>query len=83
MAYRQAQERKKHLIKTYKKTKNNYGAGVWFDDHKGFYIKYTPSNTPGYTKALRRLSNRKVRKAKEFYNHSSYKKLYDYWWTLF
>lgn len=83
MAYKQAQKRKKHLMKTYMKTRNSYGAGVWFDEDRNLYIKYSPSNTPGYTKYLRRLSNRKVRRAKEHYNHSSYKKLYDYWWTLF
>ena len=83
MAYKQAQERKKHLIRTYKKTWHKYGAGVWFDDSKGFYKKHTPSNTPGYAKALRRLSNRRVRRSKDFYNHGSYKKLYDYWWTLY
>lgn len=83
MAYKQAQKRKKRLVKTYKQTKNNYGAGVWFNEDKGFYVKCSSSSTPGYTKALRRISNRKVRRSKDLYNHSSYKKLYDYWWTLF
>jgi hypothetical protein len=83
MAYKQAQKRRKRLMKTYEKTKNSYGAGVWFDDYKGFYKKYSPSNTPGYAKSLRKLSNRRLRRSKESYNHSSYKKLYDYWWTLF
>jgi hypothetical protein len=83
MGYKQAQLRKARLLKTYRKTKHSYGAGVWFNDDKGFYIRYSPSNTPGYTKALRRISNRKVRRARDNYNHGSYKKLYDYWWTLF
>lgn len=83
MAYKQAQNRKKHLLKTYRKTRTKYGAGVWFDEDKGLYIRYTPSNISGYTKYLRRLSNKRVRRSKEFYNYSSYKKLYDYWWTLF
>ena len=30
MAYKQAQNRKKHLLKTYNETKNWYGAGVYF-----------------------------------------------------
>ena len=83
MAYKQAQERKKRLLKTYQKTKHSYGSGVWFNDRKGFYVRYSASRTPGYTKYLRRLSNRKVRRNKDFYNYGSYRKLYDYWWTLF
>lgn len=73
MGYKQAQLRKARLLKTYRKTKHSYGAGVWFNDDKGFYIRYSPSNTPGYTKALRRINNRKVRRARDNYNHGSYK----------
>jgi hypothetical protein len=29
------------------------------------------------------LSNRRVRKSKDIYNNGTYRKLYDYWWTLF
>jgi hypothetical protein len=83
MAYKQAQNRKKHLLKTYKATKNSWGSGVWFDEQTGRYVKYSGSNTPGYTKYLRRMSNRKVRRAKDIGNHSNYKKYYDYWWILF
>lgn len=83
MAYKQAQMRLKHLKRTYRKTRTRYGAGVWYDKERDLYIKYSPSNTPGYTKYLRKMSNLKVRRSKEFYNYGSYKKLYDYWWTLF
>lgn len=83
MAYKQSQNRKKRLLKTYRETKNAYGSGVWFNERKGRYVKYTASNTPGYTKFLRRLSNRKVRRAKDIGNYGAYKKQYDYWWTLF
>lgn len=83
MAYKQAQKRKKRLLRTYEATKNSYGAGVWFDENSGRYIKYHACRTPGYTKYLRRMSNRKVRRAKDVGNHSDYKKLYDYWWILF
>ena len=83
MAYKQAQNRKKQLLKTYRKTKNSYGAGVWFDEDRGFYCKYTASNTPGYAKSLRRIGNKKVRMSRDTYNFGTYKKLYDYKWTLF
>ena len=83
MTYRQAQNRKKYLLKTYRETKTHHTAGVWFDESDMRYKKYTTSNTPGYTKHLRRISNKKVRRAYNIGNHSSYKKLYDYWWILF
>lgn len=83
MAYKQAQNRKKRLMKTYRQTKHKYGPGVWFNEDTGRYIKCSASNTPGYTKALRRVSNRKVRRAAETYRNSTYKKLYDYWWILY
>lgn len=83
MAYKQAQNRKKRLLKTYNATKHGYGAGVWLDDCTGCYRKYHACRTSGYTKYLRRLSNRKVRKSKDIYNYGAYRKLYDYWWTLF
>ena len=83
MAYKQAQNRKKRLLKTYQETKNSYGSGVWFDSDRGFYYKYTASNTPGYAKSLRRVGNKKVRKSRDNCNFGTYKKLYDYKWTIF
>ena len=84
MAYKQAKNRKKHLIKTYNETKNGYGSGVWYDDDdRGFYYKYTASNTPGYAKMLRRISNKKVRKATEVGSHGDYRRSFDYKWALF
>ena len=83
MAYKQSQHRKRRLLKTYRKTRGKYGSGVWFDEEKGMYYRYTASNTPGYTKALRKQSNKKVRKSLDNYNFGTYKKLYDYKWILF
>jgi hypothetical protein len=81
--YKQAQNRRKRLLKTFEATKHGYGSGVWYDEDRGFYYKYTASNTPGYTKLLRRISNKKVRKSAEIGNHGSYRKNYDYKWVLF
>lgn len=83
MAYKQAQNRKKRLLRTFNKTKNSYGSGVWFNDERGFYYKYTASNTPGYAKMLRRVSNKKVRKSAEIGSHGDYRRCYDYKWALF
>lgn len=83
MAYKQARNRHKRLVKTYKATKNSYGSGVWFDEDKGRFIKYCASNTPGYTKQLKRISNKRVRRSNSVGNHSAYRRKYDYYWTLF
>lgn len=83
MAYKQAKARHKRLLKTYEATKHSYGSGVWYNETKGFYHKYTASNTPGYTKTLKRLSNKKVRQSKDIGNHNSYRRKYDYYWVLF
>lgn len=83
MAYKQARARRKKLLKTYNETKYAYGAGVAFDEERGFYYKYTPSNTPGYAKSLRKYSNKRVRKADDIGNFGSYRKQFDYKYTLF
>lgn len=83
MSYRRSKERNRRLKKLYDKTKNYYGCGVWYNDKKGRYIRYYPSNVTGYTKYLRRLSNRKVRKTKDIPNGNAYKRVFDYWWELF
>jgi hypothetical protein len=87
MAYKQARNRRKRLIKTYNKIegmgRHYTGSGVWYDEDRGFYYKYTASNTPGYAKALRKIGNKKVRKAPDIGNYSAYRKQYDYKWTLF
>jgi hypothetical protein len=63
--------------------KHYTGSGVWYNEDRGFYYKYTASNTPGYAKMLRRISNKKVRKSEDLGNHGVYRKSYDYKWTLF
>ena len=87
MAYKQASSRRKRLLKTYHEVermrKHCTGSGVWYDDDRGFYYKYTASNTPGYAKALRKISNKKVRKAQYVGNYGAYRRNFDYKWTLF
>ena len=85
--YKQAKNRKKKLLKVYheieNRKKHSTGSGVWYDDERGFYYKYTASNTPGYAKQLRRISNKKVRKAIDPGNHGVYRKEFDYKWALY
>lgn len=82
MSYYRSQERNRRLKKVYDETRTHCGAGVYYSDKKKRYIKYSPSNKSGYTKYLRRLANRKVRKNKNLLRYGSYRKAYDYWWTL-
>ena len=83
MAWIQAQKRKEKLQKTFRKTKNGYGSGVWYDDERGFYYRYTATNTSGLAKYLRRVGNKRVRHSKEAFQHGDYRKVFDYKWTLF
>ena len=87
MAYKQANNRNKRLLKTYREIeymrKHYTGSGVWYDEDRGFFYKYTASNTPGYAKALRKISNKKVRKTPDIGSHGAYRRCFDYKWTLF
>jgi hypothetical protein len=83
MAYKQAKNRRKRLVKTYEETKHKYGSGIWYDEDRGRYIRCTASNTPGYAKILRRICNKKVRKSADVGNFGVYRKSYDYKWTLY
>lgn len=87
MAYDQARNRKRRLLKTYNQIKGQgkhySSSGVWYDEERGFYYKYRTSNTPGYAKTLRRISNKKVRKSPLILNHGDYRKLYNYKWALY
>ena len=86
MAYDQARNRKRRLERTYKQIKDQNshysGSGVWYDEDRGFYYRYTCSNTPGYARSLRRISNKRVRKSSMLLNHGEYRRLYDYKWAL-
>lgn len=83
MAYKQAKARHKKLLKTFNETKNSYGSGVAFNEDRKFYYKYTASNTPGYAKSLRKISNKKLRKMTDIGSYGCYRKNYDYNWVLF
>ena len=66
-----------------------YGPGAYYNVRKGRYERFYIS--PKYKKYVRQQSNRAVRRTYKNLGddiipsgHSSfYKKMYDYWWTLF
>ena len=82
--YFRSKERDRRLKKLYDATKSGYGAGAWYNEEKKRYIRCSNSNTTGYTKWLRRLSNRRIRRMKDVtLNNGQYKKVFDYWWELY
>lgn len=82
MGYRGSKERNLRMKKLCDKTGGDTSSGAWFDPEKKRYIRYYGSNTPGYKKLLRRMSNRKVRRYGDALNNGRYRKVYDYWWIL-
>ncbi len=83
MGYRRSRERNRRLKKLYNKTKTSYGAGAYYDECKGRYIKYCPKK-PGAAKYLRKVSNKKVRKYKGYLKQgASYRKVDEYQWKLY
>lgn len=82
MSYKRAQERNRRLKKLYDKTKNSYGAGVWFSERKNRYIRYSCHNEWLKTHT-RRTTRRRIKQNNDFYQKGNlYKKNYDYWWEL-
>ena len=69
MGYRRSKERNRRLKKLYDETKNWYGAGAYYDEDKKRYIRYSPCKNSGYTKYLRKVANRKVRRSKDCLKH--------------
>ena len=71
------------LRKLYKETKNTYGVGAWFCEHKNRIIKDSINKS-----AIRKNCNRRFRRRynngryEEVASGSSYKKHEDYWWEI-
>lgn len=81
MSYKRKQKEKQKLEKLYKNTKNSYGAGAWYDERKGRYIRYSCHNEWLKTHS-RRITRRKMKNETGRYSNCSYKKFYDYWGKL-
>lgn len=81
MSYKRKQEDKRRLKKLYEKTKYGYGAGAWFSEKKGRYIRYSCHNEWLKTRC-RRMTRRKMKNIDISHKGNEYKKLYDYWWKI-
>lgn len=81
MSHKRKCEENRRLKKLYEKTKYNYGAGVWFDERKGRYIKYSCHNKWLKTHC-RRMVRRRMKNKDMALKGNGYRKLFDYWWEL-
>lgn len=82
MGHLRSAEDKRRLGNLYNATKSRYGTGVYYDEDKQRFIRYYPYGRPGYTKFLKRKTNKRARKDTDLSQYSGYKKCYDYWWVL-
>lgn len=82
MAYARSREDRRRLRKLYNETRSSYAAGVWYNESKHRYERFYACRAPGYTKWLRRQSNKRLRRSSYIFKGKQYKKLFDYWWEL-
>ena len=86
MSWRRSTETKRRYKKLYNKTKNHYGSGVWFDDRKGRFIKFSMSRKGrgNHVAYVKRKCNRAIRRYKgDLSSPGSYRKISEYWWEIF
>lgn len=68
------------------KMKKLYDKGVYFvsdRSNKKGKVYYKRFYLSGMRKFCKKETNRKYRKSKELLQGCAYRRLYDYWWTLF
>lgn len=76
MSYKRQRDEKHKLKKLYESThKYSYKhGGAWYNPRKKRYIRIVSTRTPGVTKSLRRLCNKRVRKDLSIPNGNAYRK---------
>ena len=80
MTWRGVQGRKKKLEKLYDETHNNYDGA--YKDKEGRIVYRSHSRHSDVPKFFRRKSNKKIRQMKDEELPNSYKKAFDYWWSI-
>ena len=82
MSHKAARERNRRLKKLNKETEHSYGAGAWFNEKKGRYIRYSCHNK-ALKKQCRRATRRRMKNMKDTAPRGGfYKRVFDYWWEL-
>lgn len=82
MGHRRTKQERKKLRRLYDETKHSYGAGVWYDEQKHRFIRYS-MGSGGRSTFLKKQSNKRVRRAEDVGNHCGYRRHFDYNWELF
>ena len=70
------------LLRTYRATKNGYGAGVYFDRDKQRLVRFSCCG-PAQKRFLKRRGAEIVRHAAYVPHHGGYRRFFDYWWELY
>ena len=82
MSHRRKTGDKRKLKRLYEKTKHQYGTGVWYDDRKNRFIRYSCHNTwlKRYCSKITRTRMKNILENSK--SKAEYKKIFDYWWNL-
>lgn len=78
MSYQRSCQEYKRMRRLYDKTKNAYGAGVYFNEQKNRFMRYSASNGVR-SKFLKKQSNKRVRRATDLHNYAAYRRYLDYY----
>ena len=81
MSHKRSTEDKRRLKRLYDETKNSYGAGAYFNERKNRYIRYSCHNE-WFKTYSRKIVRRKLKNNEDLIHGNSYKKIFDYWWTI-
>lgn len=87
MSYQRKQEDKRRLAALYNETRNNFGAGAYYDQRKERLIRYSYTGG-GRGRYLKQQAARTARRENRSADHASsaraaYRRTFDYWWELF
>ena len=80
MSWKRSRETRKRYKRLHEETMHHYGAGVWYDEEKGRYIRYYQ---PRRAKWIKKYCNRAVRRYKgRLTNKGTYRKVAEFWWMM-
>ena len=84
MSHKRYVDRAHRLKKIYIETSNGYGCGVWYDEEKQRYVRYSCKNSDA-RRRLNRIIRRKYKQNPDAFQHAkgnAYRKIKDYYWEI-
>ena len=87
MSHKRAQEDKRRLKKLCDETVNHYAHGAYYNERKGRFIRFSPSDGSDITTYYKRRANKKLRGEllnddSPAYRGADYRRVYDYRWEI-